>query len=706
MNYFDRKEPSFGSEQDQNVPDREPVPASKAAQPAPKKYKRRKIKKHTLLYYWLNLIFFTVIGFSLLGIDFVLYASSGSGNVFSAFPMMRPDVMSSLVIIGSVTAVIYFCLSGFTIMLCLLTGGIMYMFCTAMFSQFANFSSATLTTGHSSSYIALSLALVTFALLFFSNKKIRFFFACAAAFAFGAVLMHQNYDKPKFNIVENPEAATGSEKGRKVINIMLPNAPAYGYVAGLEDSEAGKVYRDQLSSVMLGFYAKYGFKLFPNAYVGGRNPYINAADSLNFKVPENDLENLQTQVMKDSYWQFKNRSDFEAYLKNSLMLDQYKEQGYAVSAYQSHGINLCRKNNQNNVYRCVTRITNPVTLDTPLYSVFDRAGVLLAQWLESSGWFDYLGETLYNRLKSFVNPDAMPIAGMNYKNLYAVDALETLDVVSRHIADDRGDNAYFVFLDMPSDVFVYDDMCKLKSIGSWLPKNNQPWVGRNRVIEKRNAYFRQTMCLYGKLSQFMENLQKSGELENTTIIIQGLSGMDDLLGDKDATLVKNFLNGQMAAAAIYNSENRRFTINKSVCSIPDILNQQFNGEKCEEFKGVSTSKTTKQAIRDRLNAVVYTNDSAQQAYQKYTDWMRMWNQNNFQSLANLPEKASGLPPEEIVIKAPQEAHEGGLPPLEERNLEAQPMMKGEVQVAPEAKVESLAEMSREPVEQEVPGVNP
>ena len=34
------------------------------------------------------------------------------------------------------------------------------------------------------------------------------------------------------------------------------------------------------------------------------------------------------------------------------------------------------------------------------------------------------------------------------------------------------------------------------------------------------------------------------------------------------------------------------------------------------------------------------------------------------------------------------------------------MMKGEVQVAPEAKVESLAEMSREPVEQEVPGVNP
>lgn len=705
MNYFDRKEPSFGSEQDQNTSHHEPEQkaAAQPVSPAPKKYKRRKVKKHTLLYYWLNLIFFTVIGFSLLGIDFVLYASSGAGNVFSAFPMMRPDVMSSLIVIGSVTAVIYFCLSGFTIMLCLLTAGIMYMFSTAMFNQFANFSSATLTTGHSSSYIALSLALVTFALLFFSNKKIRFFFACAAGFAFSAVLMHQNYDKPKFNIVENPADATASEKGKKFINIMLPNAPAYGYIAGLEDSEAGKVYRDQLSSVMLGFYAKHGFKLFPNAYVSGRNPYINAADSLNFKVPENDLDNLQTQVMKDSYWQFKNRSDFEAYLKNSQMLDNYKEQGYAVSAYQSHGINLCRKNNQNNVYRCVTKITNPVTLDTPLYSVFDRSGVLLAQWLESSGWFEYLGETLYNRLKSFFNPDVTPIAGMSYKNLYAVDSLQTLDLVMQHIASDRGDNAYFVFLDMPSDVFVYDDMCKLKSVSSWLPKNNQPWVGRNRVIEKRNAYFRQTMCLYGKLSQFMENLQKSGDLENSTIVIQGVSGMDDLLGDKDATLVKNFLNGQMATVAIHTPENRRFTINKSVCSIPDILNQQFNGDKCEEFKGVSSSKTTKQSIRDRLNAVAYTNNSAQQAYQKYTDWLRMWKQNNFQSLANLPEKATGLPPEEIVIRN----SENGMPPLEEKQLEAQPIMKEEVKVAPEAQVGSLAEISREPVSaEEALGVNP
>lgn len=98
---------------------------------------------------------------------------------------------------------------------------------------------------------------------------------------------------------------------------MMPNLPAYGYIASLEDKEAGKAYRDQLKEIMLGFYAKYGFKLYPNSYVSGSNPYINAADSLNYKVPENLLDNLQTQVMKDSYWQFKNRNIFEAYLKTA-----------------------------------------------------------------------------------------------------------------------------------------------------------------------------------------------------------------------------------------------------------------------------------------------------------------------------------------------------------------------------------------------------
>ena len=687
MNDFERKEPSF----DKVVMESTKAPQPNAQPPA-QRYRRRKIKKHPFLYYWLNLIFFSVTGISLLATDFLLYASSGAGNIFSAFPMMRPEVLTSLIIIAAITFAIYFCFSGFVMMMSLLSAGIMYMFSSAMFAHFANFSSAAETTGHSETYISLALAFITFVIMFFSNKKIRFFIACSAAFLFGAVMIHQNYDKPEFKIEEKTAMNSDSEKGQKIINIMMPNLPAYGYIASLEDKEAGKAYRDQLKEIMLGFYAKYGFKLYPNSYVSGSNPYINAADSLNYKVPENLLDNLQTQVMKDSYWQFKNRNIFEAYLKNSKMMDDYQVKDYKISAYQSHGINLCRKNNKDNVYRCVTKITAPATLDTPIYSVFDRAYVLMAQWIEESGWLTNGPETLYKGLKTIYDPSETPIVGMSYNGLYIVDSLQQLDIAMENIAEDRGNNAYFIYLDMPSEMFIYDDMCKLKSIGEWLPKNNKEWVGRRKVVEKRNAYFRQTMCAYGKLGQFMQNLQKAGELDNTTVIIQGLSGMDDLLGEKDATLVQNFMNGKMASVAIYSPENKKFTINRMICSIPDILNQQFNGENCEEFKGVSSSKTTKQAIRDKLNSVPYNNNVAQKSFQKYNDWSRMWNQNNFQSLAKLPTKATGLLPEEIVINK-----QHNVPPLEEKTIETQKIMEGQVNVAPEAQVESLSELSKEPV---------
>ena len=70
----------------------------------------------------------------------------------------------------------------------------------------------------------------------------------------------------------------------------------------------------------------------------------------------------------------------------------------------------------------------------------------------------------------------------------------------------------------------------------------------------------------------------------------------------------------------------------------------------------------------------------------------MWNQNNFQSLAKLPTKATGLLPEEVVINKQPE-----MLPLEEKTIEGQKIMEGQVNVAPEAKVESLSEMSKEPI---------
>ncbi|MBR1649388.1 MAG: YIP1 family protein [Alphaproteobacteria bacterium] len=689
MNYFERKEPGFDHEADDY---RDPIAASSPQ----KKYKRRKFKSHPFLNYWLNLLFFAVIGFSLLGINFTLYVSSAAGNIFESFPVLKSEVFSSLAVIGVITFVVYFCLSGFTVMLSLLSAGIVYLFCAAMFAQFANFNTLTLAAaGHSSTYACLAGGVIAFCLLFFSNKKIRFFFAVSALFAFGAVLYHQNYEKPEFKI-DSPNLKTipsDAQKGKKFIDIMLPNFPSYGYIAGLEDSEANKIYREELREIMLGFYAKYGFKLFPNAYVSTGNPYLNAANALNYKVPENQYDNLQTQVMKESYWQFKNRNDFEAYIKNSQMFDELKSKGYAINSYQSHGINLCRQNNQNIASRCTTRIINPIMIQSSSYSTFEKAEILLVQWLESTEWLNGLSKIIYERLKTFYNPETTPVFGMSYKNLYVVDSLKTLDKVLEDIMRDSGDNAYFIYLDMPSELFVYDDVCRLKDMDSWLPKNNRPWVGRNNVLEKRSSYFNQTMCLYGKLSQFMQSLQKADELNDTTIIIQGLNGMDDLLGDKNAGLADNFLNRQTAGLAIFSSDNHKFTVNKSVCSVPDILNQYFNNIKCVDFNETGLSKTTKQAVMKKLDSVIYNNDVASKSFRRYNEWLRKWNQINYRTLGE-PSLISKLSEDKNAASAeenpaPEGKKEPSLLPLEEKKLEKQTIMQGQVNVAPEAKVKSL-----------------
>ena len=78
MNTTERKEPSFSDSNEIKGPITSYRMSSFPRPP------RSRVKKHPALNYWLNLIFFMIIGVSLLGIDFVLYSSSGAGKIFSA----------------------------------------------------------------------------------------------------------------------------------------------------------------------------------------------------------------------------------------------------------------------------------------------------------------------------------------------------------------------------------------------------------------------------------------------------------------------------------------------------------------------------------------------------------------------------------------------------------------------------------------------
>lgn len=711
MNTTERKEPSFNNSGEISGPITSYRLSSNPRPP------RSRIKKHPALNYWLNLIFFMIIGISLLGTDFVLYSSSGAGNIFSAFPMPRPDILVAMVIIASITGVIYFLLSGFTFTLSLLTAGIIYLFSTAMFSQFSDYGTLPVFLGLSSTYISLAACIISFILLLWGKKKIRFLFACIAAGVFCYVSMQQNSSQPEYTITKNETPATeNADKNVAFINIMLPELPSYSYLSGLSDDQANKVYRDQLRSIMLGFHAQYGFKLFPNAYVNDYNPYLNAADNLNFAIPADKYANIQSQIQKDSHWTFKMRNDYEVNLANAEMIDALKSQGYKINAYQSHGINLCRKNNENNVDYCLTQISNPNTINNNQYSMFEKAGIILTQWLESTGWFEKSAPMIYNRLSKFFSVDKLPLIGTSYDGLYVINSIQTFDLAMQDILNNKGKQAYFIYVDLPAETFVYDDMCNLKPVDDWIVKAGQPWTKKVFSMEKRSAQFRQTMCLYGKLSQLMQNLQTAGLLADSTIVIQGLSGMNDLSGMPDISQADAFLNGRTTNVAISAPDSRKFTINKSICSTPDIINQTMNDQKCVEFNGEKPSKSTKDSILAKMEAIVYDNDTAQKSYQQYVEWFKAWKQNNYPNTTTQPVEPDLQPIEDAdsTEGEPKPLNEGNddeiihkepkMLPLEEKSIGESKVMSGQINVAPEAKVESLSEMSREPVE-EVSGEN-
>jgi len=645
---------------------------------APEKEKKRTAKSKfsgsNFFTYWFNLLSAILIVFALLGTDFVLFSGSGTFGLFENGGSLRPEVLYILIALAVIVVVTCFFFSVLNVLLNLLMAMSVYLFSIALFRQFANFNIDASAGWQSANYISVVLAAISFVVLIFTKKTTRALLCILAVGCFLIILFRQDVRQPDFLITEEGENV-GDEKGKNFIYIMLPNAPSYSYISSLKDNEAGAESRQKLMSVMLGFYAKNGFRIYPNAYVTDNNQFVNAARALNYSS-EKISDDLQTSITKNDRRQLNTTKDYEVYLKNNKIFDYLKQEDYKISTYQTRGINLCQ---QDNVFRCVNKHNFPANLDKLNLSKIEKAGILAAQWLESTGWFEQSRDWLYDHIKPVYNPDSLPLLGISYKNLYVLNAMETIDILAENLAKDRGNNAYFVYMDLPADMYVYDDQCRLKHPDEWVAKKDLSSADNRNQKLQHDAYLKQSMCLYGKLEQFMQSLKKSGQLEKTTIIIQGLSGMDDNSRKDKQNLAEDFMNAKMTTMAIKNPESRQLIINKSVCPIENILSSYFKQEKkCKEFEKADLSKTTKESVKKAVSGVKFNSNSAQRAVQAFHDWYKQWHKNNYKTEKTVAE------PVKNMEKQPQ------LRPLEEKEVTTQKIMQNVIQDVPEEKVESLS----------------
>ena len=641
-------------------------------------HKKKKKINYPLLNYLFDLVICCLISFSLLGINFILFAASGPINIFNNGGL-RSEILIILIILFFCIVLLCFISSFLKILMYLLTALISSLFTFSMTHQFANFTIGS--SGQTEIFWSVAVGIIIFTILILIPKKFKSLLALIAVFCFGAVLVNQNINGNEFVVYSDNSllnTKTDDDTNEKMIVIMAANAPSYAYLSSLKESDASAFYKNRLMKIMLGFYVKNGFRLYPNAYVTHNNQFVNAARNLNYTADEKNSF-LQTQVLKKGYWQFKQREDFEAYLKDNSVYENLKKDGYKINAYQSHGINLCNQNNNLVVNRCVSKINFPLNIDGVEMTKSDKIQILLIQWLESTGLFENenIMKKIYQGMKPIFNPAKTPLTGFSYKNLYVINSYKSLELLQQDIAADKGRNAYFVYLDLPSDMYVYDDMCRLLPPSQWLPKYHHPWVDKQSLLEKRNAYLKQTMCLFGQLEKMMQFISQIPNNDKITIIIEGLGGMDDLLGSGNTSLSERFRNGQMVTLAVRLPTSKGIVINQSICPMEEILNNSLSGgKKCTEFSRTTLSKSTKKAIRESINAVSYTNTIAQKSLQEFNQWYKEWNKINYKAPKIENIKTSLFPSEN--------------PPIENEKILSKSINPKEIKVNPEDKFQTLS----------------
>jgi hypothetical protein len=214
-------------------------------------------------------------------------------------------------------------------------------------------------------------------------------------------------------------------------------------------------------------------------------------------------------------------------------------------------------------------------------SLLSKTGILMIDWLSSIDLFNSILPSLYKFLEPVANVDKMPMVGTNYNNLYVVNSIKTFDILLEDMKKDEGKQAYFVFADVPSDMYIYDEYCHIRPQTQWLNKTNLPWVKRDYTYQRRDAYLQQTRCLIGKMEYFIDELKKAELWDDTVLMIQGTSGLNNFQSTPIDDVTEDFIANRLVEMAVHDSSMTKPENNDRLCSTSEFVAEYLYGfDKC------------------------------------------------------------------------------------------------------------------------------
>ena len=630
-----------------------------------------KISKETI-----GFILKSLYVFLLLSINMVLFATSGNMALFTHNGMVFYEILLLLFFICLFSVVVigffYKCPTLQNIVCALLT----YWFVITLFNQFYQSDSKSFIGNFLGSYLgkftptflytssvvvlALIITILFIWIAFKASLKIFSIYVFLFLIAFIGIIGHDYSEyKLQHDFIEQnnlQENKPNIKHDNKFIYIMLPNFASYKYFAN-DDSLLSK----STFNVATGFLAKNKFEIFPNTYAKQDDQFLDVVQLVNTNSNQEPKKHILNTMLLSRYWKFFNTNDEHIFLQNNQLFDSFKQAGYNVSAYKSRGIDICHKNHKFNVDRCVEKINRPVNVYDSGISVISRTQLLFAEWVASMNISNLA--PLYRFLKIFSEPEKLPLVGINYNNLYVINSIKTFDVLAENILSDTGRKAYFVYADIPSDMFIYDEFCRIKPREKWVNMDNLPWIADNKNELKYKSYTEQTRCLYGKLQEFVDKLEVANLSDKTVLIISGVGANHNFADTKDTNFSQRFIYDKMVALAIKSPQIKKFTVNNKICTSTDVVNNfLYNANVCDNLSELGFSTSIRNKIVKELKQREIKPNEIKNNINIFNKWYQNWlslNKNNMNKVDIIKEKTD---------KKANDTFEYHIPTLKNHNL--------------------------------------
>ena len=571
---------------------------------------------------WMDTLLSVVFISLLLMIDFMLFASSGNVMAFkdSIFPSKEIVIILIGIILFSSLIVISF--YKYKRIKHLLSSFFSLFFVYMIFQQFSQYYNY-INIGSYVIPVYMFIGILFAVLSFFVFEQKKQIYKILYVVAVGVMFLHiyisylNNYETHEYIEAFNSQKPSDT-KNKKFIYFMLPDFVSYSYISTFHSPEA-----EDTRHIVRGFWQKNNFKVYNKAYTPEKNYLYNMASALNPSAKSETKKHILKNRLLTEYWRFYNLRNEFVYLKDTELYDIFRKNKFQISAYKSRDFDMCRKNYSFNVNRCVEKVNKPTNLyDMDNISLLAKTGILMIDWFSSINIFNGILPSLYKFLEPVMNVDKMPMVGTNYNNLYVVNSIKTFDILLEDIKKDEGKQAYFVFADIPSDMYIYDEYCHIRPQTQWLNKSNLPWIKRDYTYQRREAYLQQTRCLVGKMQYFIEELNKADIWKDTVLMVQGTSGLNNFQNNPIDDVTEEFIANRLVEMAIHDSSMTKSESNNTLCATTEFVKEYLYGfNKCSS-ENLGFHINTVNEINRKINYLL--KDVNNDYTDKFNDWYEKW----------------------------------------------------------------------------------